>query len=414
MLIPAILMLVTPHLAAVPSVAGEPARPPKYAPNHPPGSPSDSANRSESTPRLKHPASSVSPATLPLAFEPNRGQFPAGVEFAARAPGFSLALKRKRAVLVLGRPGAGENEPRRAAIYFVGSSHSKPEGEDLETGVSNYLLGNDPSRWRTGVPRFGRVRYRDLYPGIDLKFYGNGRQLEYDFVIAPEANPSAIVLRFSGVSRLETTSAGDLLIDAGGARIAQRAPRAYQMIGGVRRSVAAFYQVEERSKLVQISVASYDRAKPLIIDPVLEYGTFFGGSNTDGVNSLAVDSAGNAYITGQTISASLTGLEPGSLQPARKGGWDAFVAKINAAGTAIVYSTFLGGSLDDIGASIAVDSSGNAYLCGITSSTDFPITSGAYQSVPGGGPEDAFITAINAFGTGLLFRSEERRVGKEC
>ena len=367
-------------------------------------------------------------------FEPNRGQSGEVAKFLARGPGYALFLTHTELVLSLRRGGPAEtteppdpnfvgppetpNQPAVLRLGFVGAN-PKPVIEGLEPlgGHSNYFLGNDPAKWRTGIPHYGRVRVKELYPGIDLVLYGNPQQLEYDFVVAPGADPGQIRLSLSGAEAVRLDAAGDLVLDLPGGTLTQRAPTVYQDHDGERRLVEGGYRLlspsEEQSgavpelafapntpALIGFQVAAYDPDAALVIDPELVYSTYLGGSDDDHGYDIAVDAAGNAYVTGATWSSDFP--TANALYPSYGGGdWDAFVAKLNADGTALVYSTYLGGSGTDHGYGIAVDGAGNAYVTGDTGSLDFPTANALYPNI--GGTADAFVTKLNADGTALVY-----------
>src|SRR3990170_2708447 len=370
---------------------------------------------------------------LPLSFEVNQGQTDEQVRFLARGSGYTLFLTPTESVLSLKTEGSGlRTEPptamRRAVVRMkvVGANtEAKLEGLDELPGKSNYFIGNDPKKWRTNIPHYGKVRYHEAYPGVDLVFYGNPRQLEYDFVIAPGANPNDITLAFEGVNRLEIDNEGNLILHTAGGHLIQRTPVIYQEINGARQAVTGHYVLRDKNR-IGVHVAAYDRTRPLIIDPVLVYSTFLGGGNADIGNGIAVDGAGNAYITGSTASADDPGTPAvdedfpttaGTFQTAlaTPGFTDAFVTKLNTTGTALVYSTYLGGASDDVGNGIAVDGAGNAYITGSTASADnpgtplvnegFPTTPGAFQTAlaNAAGVRDAFVTKLNTTGTALVY-----------
>jgi hypothetical protein len=337
---------------------------------------------------------------LPLHFEANRGQTHDDVRFLSRGPGYGLYLTAGEAVLVLKQPAA------QPVVIHMGLSDAAPKPrmsarEELP-GKANYFIGNDPAKWRTNVPAYAKVHYRDVYPGIDLVYYGNQRQLEYDFVVAPGADPQRIVLDFKGVERLEIDAQGELVMHAAGAALRQHRPVIYQNVDGTRREIAGGY-VMKGAHQVAFHVAAYDKSRPLIIDPVLLYSTYLGGSGNEEAWGIAVDSAGNAYVTGITSSTNFPAT-PASFQPVfGPGNAHAFVTKLNATGSALVYSTYLGGSGNEGGApGIAVDSLGNAYVTGGTTSSNFPTTTGAYQTALRGGG-DAFVTKLNATGSALVY-----------
>ena len=372
---------------------------------------------------------------LPLSFEANQGQTDPQVRFLSRGAGYSLFLTSTEAVLALTEgpqqkpaaraaraPGsAGAEGPAlhaaRASIShdnktavlrmkLVGAN-AKAEviGQDELPGKSNYFIGNDPKKWHTNVRQFAKVRYEGVYPGIDLVYYGNQRKLEYDFVLQPGANPQAIRLGIEGARRLRLEQ-GDLVLTNDVGDVHLRSPHIYQEANGVRQEVRGRYVITSRNE-VGFRVAAYDRRRALVIDPVLAYSTYLGGSGSEGGGGLsggiAVDSAGNAYVTGRTSSTDFPTVNP--IQSTNHGAVDAFVTKFNADGSALVYSTYLGGSGDDIGTAITVDSTGNAYVTGITSSTDFPTTPGAFQPTCAGSCGSAFVTEINSSGSALVYSS---------
>jgi uncharacterized repeat protein (TIGR01451 family) len=279
-------------------------------------------------------------------------------------------------------------------------------GLDELPGKSNYFIGNDPKKWRTSIPHYAKVRYEQVYPGIDLVYYGSTQgQLEYDFIVAPGADPKAITLGFEGSDRLEVDAQGNLLLHFSDGKVRFHKPYVYQEADGTRQEIAGEYVLRGKTE-VAFEVVSYDTSQPLIIDPVLSYATYLGGSGDEGGQSLAVDSDGNVYIVGSVDSDGFP-TTPGAFQTAFGGGrrgvlsGDAFVAKLNPDGSALLYSTYLGGSGTDRGNSIAVDINGNAYVIGSTNSTDFP-TFAAFQAVLGG-EDDAFVAKLDAMGSALVY-----------
>jgi hypothetical protein len=267
----------------------------------------------------------------------------------------------------------------------------------------SYLRGSEPSGWESGIPTYARVRYDEVYPGVDLLFHGSRGQLEYDFVVAPGADPSRIGLLFRGAA-LRLSARGDLVSDTPAGRIVHRAPLIYQETPSGRREVPGGFQLDGHR--VTFSVGEYDAALALVIDPqVLAYSTFLGGSGGEEGLGIAVDDDGSAYVTGNTVDQTVDyPTTPGAYDVTHNGGtYDAFVTKVNAAGTDVVYSTFLGGSGQDSGTGIAVDGSGNAYVTGYSedATTDYPTTTGAYDQSHNGG-FDVVVTKLNATGTAPL------------
>jgi uncharacterized repeat protein (TIGR01451 family) len=327
---------------------------------------------------------------LPIIFEPNQGQADPRAKFLARGPGYSLFLKTSGAVLAMQTAHASRPEASEQFVNMklVGANPAAAlTGADPLPGKSNYLIGNDRHKWHSGIPQFGGVRYASVYPGIDLIFYGNQGHLEYDFRVAPGADPSQAELQFDGASKLEL-SGGDLILtgaDAGGLRL--QAPQIYQRDGDRHQPVAGHFVLRAANR-VGFEIGAYDRSRELIIDPVLLFSTYFGGSGTETSPSVAVNGDGTIYIVGSTTSPPAS-FPLGTLgQPPTQIGTapNIFVAKINPSQPAtVVYATFLGGSGGpgaDTSIGIGVDNAGNAYIVGNTSSTDFPTAGIPYQTVP--------------------------------
>ncbi|MFH1026407.1 MAG: SBBP repeat-containing protein, partial [Pseudomonadota bacterium] len=356
---------------------------------------------------------------LPLGFELNSGQAAPEVKAQARGAGHALFLMAAEAVFALSPPsnsvsekerspfrfsrrraGARPSQAQLVRMQFLGANPSpRIEGVDPLPGKSNYFSGRDPSKWRTGIASYERIRYSGVYPGIDLVYYGNGQQLEYDFILAAGADPNRIRLAFEGIDRLEINPQGDLAIRVAGGELQQHRPHVYQEVGTVRKEVEAEYVLESMNR-VHLELGAYDRTKQLTIDPVLSYATYLGGTADDSGSGIAVDPAGYAYVTGGTWSTDFP-TTPGSLKaPAPNG--EVFVCKLNPAGTALVYSTCLGGSNYEAAEDIALDAAGNVFLTGQTTSSDFPTTPGAFQTT-GGGSEDVFVAKLNTAGNGLIY-----------
>src|SRR5208337_802676 len=388
---------------------------------------------------------------LPLSFEANQGQVRGPVKFLSRGRGYTIFLTHDEAVLALRKSSVVSGQSSVGTRQHSGVRTQEPEGKSGQRatdngarttgsvlrmklvgantkatvtgaeelpGKSNYFIGNDPKKWRTNVPTYANVRYQDVYPGVGLTYYGNqGDQLEYDFVVAPGADPNQIKLSFAGADGMRVDAAsGDLVLKVGDDEVRFRKPVVYQP------AVAAVYDRRRRSQSAATAeldgafivasnnelgfrVAGYDPKRALVIDPVLSYSTYLGGSDQDVGYGIAVDAAGDAYVTGSTASTDFPTANP--LQPSYAGGpYDVFVAKLNPAGSALVYSTYLGGTSEDDGYAIAVDSAGNAYVTGTTASTNFPTvnplqaTNKAAAATTG---QTAFVAKLNPAGSALLY-----------
>jgi hypothetical protein len=416
---------------------------------------------------------------LPLSFEPNRGQTDPRVKFLSRVGNRTLWLTSDEAVLAVGRPSrrAGPDAKRAAAVKenqiapavlrmkFVGANSSPTiEGEARQSGTVNYFSGK-PDQWRTNIATYARVRYHSLYPGIDLVFYGNNRELEYDLVVSPGADPRQIKLAVAGAEEIRIDAEGNLVLKTAAGDVIQRKPKIYQRKGTTLTAVAGDYVITGKNE-VGFRLGNYDPHAAVVIDPVLRYSTFLGGSSSDEGTGIAVDSsnravvagttcspdfpipantqpnqacsvfvtkfdftgshlffstfigqdvfspavalddANNIYITGGTFSDRFP-TTPGAFQTTFGGDADAFVSKLNRTGTALLYSTFLGGSGRDEGHGIAVDREDNAYVTGVTGSQAFPTTPGVFQRecklADNGNCSSAFITKLNANGSRALY-----------
>ena len=370
---------------------------------------------------------------LPLSFEPNQGQTDPKVKFLARGSGYQLFLTESEAVLQLWEfDEMSRVEPSRIRrsksssvlrMKLVGAnSEPRVEGQDELEGTSNYLIGNDRSKWHTDVPTFSKVRYEDVWPGIDLVWYGNQRTLEYDLVVMPGGDPSRIKIGFEGARRLRLDREGNLLIKTIACEITERAPVVYQDGEQGRKAITGHYTLKAGGD-VAFEVGAFDPSKPLVIDPQLIYSTYLGGSGLDAANGVSVDGGGNAYIAGRTESINFpvnSVLAPHAV--ASLGA--AFITKLNAGGTAMVYSTILGSDLVSDGAlsgtqanGVAVTSDGKACITGFTDNPEndgnYPVTDNAYQKngiCLGAFCEllpvrfiDAFVTVLNSQGNGLIY-----------
>jgi len=309
---------------------------------------------------------------LPLHFEPRPGLPGRGPEYLARAAGGAVALAGGEVRVA---PGGGTGEVM--TISFPGAhGPERVEAEERLPGVSNYILGSEASRWRTGVPRYGQVRWRDLYRGVDVLFYGRSGMFEYDFMVAPGADVSGIALRYEGAIPVEVDSGGNLVLRGKEGDVLQLKPHSYQDIGGTRVPVMSEYVLGDDGR-VGFQVGDYDAEHRLVIDPVLDFTATFGGNGPDVANAIVVDSAGNTYLTGYTASSDLAA-SWGSPQRELAGNRDVFVAKMSADGSTLSYLTYLGGPDADRANAIALDDSGSVHIAGFASS-GFPVTAGAFE-----------------------------------
>ena len=402
-----------------------------------------------------------------MSFEPNRGQADPRVKFLSRGVDYTLFLTADEMVLSVAKPAAPGTV---LTMKLLGAGHEpSAKGLALRPGKVHYLIGNDPVGWRTNIPTYAKVRYQSVYPGVDLVYYGSQGQLEYDFIVAPGADPRVIALSFDGHERLRVDARGDLVLHLAAGEVRFRKPVVYQEVNGVRTPVAGRFAIDGPNR-VRFHVAAYDVTKPLVIDPALGYATLLGGSANDAANAVAVDGSGSAYVAGQTSSADFVGvmnafkggsknngatdafvaklapngipawvtyfggtdgdaaygiavapgcasncnafvtgstfsadlpITSGAFSTKISGGSDAFVAKLTSTGNGLVYSSFLGGGGADVGHAIAVDSAGNAYVAGETRSSNFPFIAGPFASSKG--KLDAFLAKLNASGSALLY-----------
>lgn len=353
---------------------------------------------------------------LPLGFELNRGQADNSVKFLAHASSYDVYMEsnevtvslrsvptRNSAQLLTGndhheklllgnRLLTRRGGQRQLRMRLVGANQT-PQTEGLEElpGTVDYFIGRDPRKWHTDIRTYSKVIYRDVYPGIDQVFHGNERKLEYDFIISPGADPSRIRLAFAGIQHLGIDH-GDLVLGVRGSdKIRLKKPFAYQDVNDTKHEVAARYVIRPNHQ-VGLEVGAYDVTKLLIIDPVIAYSTYVGGSGNDAGFDIAVDGSGNTYVTGSTDSPEFSSVS----------GNNAFVAKLNATGTQRTYLAIIGGAGDDTGFGIAIDSSGDAFITGTTSSVDFPVVN-PIQSNFGGGSQDAFIAKLHPSGSALIY-----------
>ena len=335
---------------------------------------------------------------LPLVFEANQGQTDPSVKFLTRGEGYTAFLTSSGLTLSLRSP-----EPmtanRTLQLNFLGARKNSPvSGEERQTGRVNYFLGSNPAQWHTNVPTYGEVRYNGIYPGIDLLYHGTDRQLEYDFEVRPGADPRAIKFEVQGADRIKLDAQGDLLLKTNSGELRLQCPVVYQQLHGRRVVVDGGYVVKD-STHVSFEVAHYDASKPLVIDPVLIYASYLGGTGADQANGIAVDSTGSVYLAGTTTSVDFPGATLGNLA---QGTNHVFVAKLNAAGTNLIYADYIGGNGVDAAAALVLDSANEVYVTGSTQSSNFPTTVNAYQATEPG-PNSGFLTRVSADGSTLVY-----------
>lgn len=339
---------------------------------------------------------------LPLSFAVNRGQGDPQARFLAQGAGYGLFFTSRGPVLALKHSKSSPVEDFVRMQMLDGSAHPGVEGVGRLPGTVSYFIGSDRSRWLAGVPIYSHVRYRSVWPGVDVDFYGNSTALDYDLHVAPEADPAKIALAFDGARSIRLTPSGDLLLGLSQGDLLQRRPIVYQQLGSHRRLVTAGYVVRD-GREVHLRLGAYDHSRPLIVDPGLVYSSYLGGVNADYGAGIAVNSSGDAYVTGYTASSNFPTTMGAAQTSLGTGTADAFITELNATGSAIAYSTYLGGSNVTYGTGIAVDSAGDAYVTGYTTSQDFPTTAGAAQTSYGTSTEDAFVTELNATGSAIIY-----------
>jgi len=346
-------------------------------------------------------------ARLPLSFEPNLGQSNLQIKFLAHGEGYGLFLTANRALLSVRVPVAHADgqQARVLSLQLLGAnSAARVFPEAKMAGVSNYLLGGDPGQWHTNVPHYARVHYAEIYPGVDLVYYGRQRQLEYDFVLAPGADPNHIRLHVEGAQGLSLNREGELVMALPGGAIQMLPPVAYQQVGQKKHLVAARYLLENGNQ-VALRLGDYDRSRALVIDPQVSYSSYLGGTGNETAPAVAVDAAFNAYVAGTTASTNFP-TTAGALQTSLKGTTtNVFITKFNSTGTGVLFSTYLGSTGTDSAAGIAVDSGFNAYVAGTTNATDFPIiTAKAVPDTPAtAGTNHVFVSELNPSGSGLIY-----------
>ncbi|HEX2193112.1 MAG TPA: hypothetical protein VHH09_07940 [Acidimicrobiales bacterium] len=353
-----------------------------------------------------------------MSFVPNHGQMPQDMSYGAQGLGYSLGLSPAEVLFAFSRRGAATSTDRDSPDLLGSRGWSAPTAHEQAlvrmqllgadpaarpaTGVplpgkANFLIGDDPAGWRTGIPTYGKVTYKSVYPGVDASYHGNQDQLEYDFVVAPGADPSVVGLGFAGVQGVRIDGGGELVLRVAGGELRHHAPVIYQDGVSGRTPVAGGFVIRGDGS-VGFTVGAYDRTRPLVIDPTLAYSTYLGGVGFDSGLSIAVDYVGQAYVAGATSSPNFP-TTPGAFDTTFNGfPLDAYVAKLNASGSALLYSTFLGGNNRDDADAIAVDLRGNAYVRGVAQSPDFPTTPGAFDT-SFNGSIDAYVAKLSPNGS---------------
>ncbi|MCH9031770.1 MAG: SBBP repeat-containing protein, partial [candidate division Zixibacteria bacterium] len=356
-------------------------------------------------------------ASMPLAFTKNQGQWDDKVSFRANANGATMWFSPDGAYYQFTRSiptdelnadsvnpmyDRFDREPIQYETMMIKASFMGANPNPRMIGVEmlnykcNYFIGNDPNEWHTDVPNYSAVLYEQIYDGINLKYYGDGKKMEYDFIVSPGADYSQIKIQYESAKSVTINANGQLVVETKWGEVVEQTPVIYQLNNNSRITVVGEYKIHDDNSF-GFKLSSYNPDLPLVIDPILSYSTYLGGSSGDFGTGIAVDASGNAYITGYTPSTNFP--TEGEYQT-YQGAGDVFVTKLNSSGNSLVYSTYLGGSGSERGTGIAVNDSGNAYITGRTTSTDFP-TEGEYQTYQGG--TDAFVTKLNSFGNALAY-----------
>jgi len=399
----------------------------KDNPTHPGARPAVQKG-SVQTDRTRKPLAEIIQAygRLPLRFEPNRGQADARVNFLTRNQRYTLFLMPAEIQLALNRHGVDQAEPElgpypdqkhpasgSTGLVRIHLEDSNPRAElkphGLLPGTTNYIFGDDPGRWHVDIANYEHVEYREIYPGIQLVFYGRQGELEFDFVVAAGADPETIRLAFEGIENMSLDEIGNLIVNTAAGRLTLHKPLIYQENHGKRNPVSGGF-VRVDANHIRFQVAAFDTGRTLVIDPRLQYSTFLGGEGSDWALDMALDPAGNVIITGETNSVDFPLLNP--VRDELLGNRDAFVTKFNPSLSSIIYSTYLGGSGEDRGSSVATDLDGNAFITGYTRSINFPVTDDALDKTCGSDgfcdpyisdvsisqKDDAFVSKLNPAG----------------
>ncbi len=357
--------------------------------------------------------------TVPLAaqslrFEKNEGQWSKTTQFSARGKGYQVDIAAQETILTLASKSLAK---KHSPVLRLQLRQSQPapviEGVDPLVGRTNYFLGRTSSQWHTDIPNYEKVRVREVYPGIDMLYYGTPEHLEYDFEVAPGADPRRIELALQGAGRWRLTKEGDLVVNLGTAEFRQKKPVAYQLINGSRQEVEVRYRLTRRNT-VQFQLGRYDETQTLVIDPVLVYSTLFGGRYLDGATLIRTDAAGNLYVLGDTQSDDFPVVNPAQARKSElptplcsgNGCTDIFISKFDPTGRQLLFSTYLGGTYIENALGLEVDINGNVYVTGVTWSRDFPTTPGCFQAERKGWStvgRDVFVAKLNPMGSVLLY-----------
>ena len=366
--------------------------------------------------------------SMPLAFTQNMGQWPDSIRYRANAGGATMWFTQGGAYYQftrrVARVGESTDDLQGGSQLAVGNDWSENRSDSIETVMikasfvsanpaprmtggtmleykCNYFIGNDPIGWHADVPNYGAVVYEEVYPGINLKYYGNGKQMEYDFIVSPGANPSQIHVRYDGAGSVQVDTNGRLVVRTQWGEVTEEQPIIYQLADGERHLIKGEYILHGDNTFGFALTEDYDRDLAIVIDPILSYSTYLGGSGDDYGGRIAIDNSGNAYLSGATMSSNFPVYNP--IQGTYGGGYfDVFVTKLNSSGNAVLYSTYLGGNREDFGWGIAVDAGGNVYITGESFSANFPTYNG-YQVTFGGGDCDAYVAKLNSLGNGILY-----------
>lgn len=343
---------------------------------------------------------------MPLAFIPNRGQMDGKVDFVARSG--SQTFWFMAGEVVFDRTSGDRSAREVVHLCFVGANGKDASGLDELPGRSNFFWGTDPDRWITSVPNYGGVIYTDLYPGIDLAYHGSRGNLKSEFLIEAGADPKQILLAYNGIEGMSINESDELVLNTALGELVEGVPVAYQKVGETRKTIEAAYNLLDDG-LVGFALGDYDTSLPLVIDPLLSWSSFLGGDGWDDGMTICYDSVGNIYAVGCTGDHEFPYITPGAYQTTHGGptpettyGYDVSIARILPDGTGVIWCTFLGGDYGDIPYEAAVDGADNIYVVGETSSTNFPTTSGAYQTSLVGG-RDGFMAIISSDGTTLNY-----------